>query len=203
VLDRINPINGTDVEGLLADADKLSFTAYHRLPIRHGMTVGELAQLFNRERNLNAELQVVLVEDWKRTKWFDETGLGWVNLLPNMHSLAAATLYRGICLLEPTNVSVGPGIDTPFELVSAPWIDERKLAGASNEAHLPGVRFVPVRFMPQASVHKNVECSGINIIVVDRQRFDTVLTGLEIAAQLLKNFPKDFSADKLNRLLVN
>jgi uncharacterized protein YbbC (DUF1343 family) len=203
VLDRVNPIDGGMVEGPLADADKLSFTAYHRLPVRHGMTVGELAQLFNQERNLHAELQIVRVEDWKRNRWFDETGLTWINPSPNMRSLTEATLYPGICLLEPTNVSVGRGTDTPFELVGAPWIDERQLARALNEAQLPGVRFVPVRFTPRASVHKDVECGGVNVIIVDRQSFEPVLTGLEVAAQLFKNFPKDFSADQLNRLLVN
>jgi uncharacterized protein YbbC (DUF1343 family)/CubicO group peptidase (beta-lactamase class C family) len=203
VLDRVNPINGNDVEGPIADSDRLSFIAYHELPIRHGMTVGELAQLFNRERGINADLQIVRVEDWRRTSWLDETGLTWVNPSPNMRSLTQATLYPGICLLEPTNVSVGRGTDTPFEVIGAPWIDGRKLAETLNRSNLPGVRFVPVRFTPKASVHQDVECGGINIIIVDRKVFEPVVTGLEIAAQLLKLFPKDFSVERLNRLLVN
>ena len=203
VLDRVNPINGTDVEGPLADHDKLSFIAHHQIPVRHGMTVGELAQLFNKERAINADLQIVRVEDWKRNQWFDETGLTWINPSPNMRSLTEATLYPGVGLIETTNVSVGRGTDTPFELVGAPWIDGRKFAEALNSAKLPGVRFVPVRFTPKASVHKDVECGGVNIIVTDRDRFEAVLLGMELAVQLKKLFAKDFAVDKFTRLLVN
>jgi uncharacterized protein YbbC (DUF1343 family)/CubicO group peptidase (beta-lactamase class C family) len=203
VLDRVNPINGQDVEGPLADPDKLSFTAPHPIPIRHGMTVGELALLFNKERNINADLNVVRVEDWRRSQWFDSTGLAWINPSPNMRSLTEATLYPGVCVLEPTNVSVGRGTDTPFEVIGAPWIDGRKLAEALNNARLPGVRFVPVRFTPKSSVHKDAECGGVNIIVTNRDLFEPVITGLEMAAQLRKLFPKDFLIDRFNRLLAN
>jgi uncharacterized protein YbbC (DUF1343 family) len=203
VLDRVNPINGTNVEGPLADGDKLSFIAHHQIPVRHGMTVGELAALFNKERGINADLQIVRVEDWKRTQWFDETGLTWVNPSPNMRSLTQATLYPGIGLIETTNVSVGRGTDTPFELVGAPWMDGRKLAEALNDANLPGVRFVPVRFTPKTSVHKDAECNGVNIIITDRSRFDSVLTGMELAVQVKKLFSKDFAVDRFTRLLVN
>ena len=203
VLDRVNPINATAVEGPLADGDKLSFIAHHQIPVRHGMTVGELAQLFNKERNINANLQIVRVEDWKRNQWFDETGLMWINPSPNMRSLTQATLYPGVGLLEVTNVSVGRGTDTPFELVGAPWLDGRKFAEALNAAKLPGVRFVPVRFTPKASVHKDAECGGVNLILTNREAFDPVLTGLEMAVQLKKLFSKDFQADRFNRLLVS
>ena len=203
VLDRVNPIGGTEVEGPIADADKLSFTAYHQLPIRHGMTVGELAQLFNRERGINADLQVVQVENWRREEQFDETGLVWVNPSPNMRSLTEASLYPGIGLLETTNVSVGRGTDTPFELVGAPWLDGRKLASTLNKSQLDGVRFVPVRFTPRASIHKDTECGGVNIVITDRVQFEPVTTGLEIASQLLKLYPKDFSVDQFNDLLAN
>ncbi|HKC85265.1 MAG TPA: exo-beta-N-acetylmuramidase NamZ domain-containing protein, partial [Blastocatellia bacterium] len=203
VLDRVNPINGQDVEGPLADPDKLSFTAPHPIPIRHGMTAGELALLFNKERNINADLHVMRVADWRRSQWFDSTGLPWINPSPNMRSLTEATLYPGVCLLEPTNVSVGRGTDTPFEVIGAPWINGRKLAEALNNAKLPGVRFVPVRFTPKSSVHKDAECGGVNIIVTNRDLFEPVITGLEMAAQLRKLFPKDFSIEKFNRLLAN
>jgi uncharacterized protein YbbC (DUF1343 family) len=203
VLDRVNPINGQDVEGPLADADRLSFTAHHPIPVRHGMTVGELALLFNKERNINADLSVVRVEDWRRSQWFDSTGLVWTNPSPNMRSLTEATLYPGVCLLEPTNVSVGRGTDTPFEIIGAPWIDGRKLSEALNGAKLPGVRFVPVRFTPKSSVHKDAECGGANIIVTNRDLFEPVITGLEMASQLRKLFPKDFLIDRFNRLLAN
>ncbi len=203
VLDRVNPIGGVSVEGPPADSDKLTFTAYHQLPVRHGMTAGELAQLFNRERAINADLQVVRVENWQRDEWFDETGLAWVNPSPNMRSVTEATLYPGVALLETTNVSVGRGTGTPFELVGAPWIDGRRLAAAMNGARLPGVRFVPVRFTPDSSTHKNVECGGINIIVTDRAQFEPVTTGIEIAVQLLKAWPKDFTSANFIRLLAN
>ena len=167
------------------------------------MTVGELALLFNKERNINADLSVVRVEDWRRSQWFDSTGLAWINPSPNMRSLTEATLYPGVCLLEPTNVSVGRGTDTPFEIIGAPWIDGRKLSEALNGAKLPGVRFVPVRFTPKSSVHKDAECGGANIIVTNRDLFEPVITGLEMASQLRKLFPKDFLIDRFNRLLAN
>ena len=203
VLDRINPINGSDVEGPIADADKLSFIAHNQIPLRHGMTMGELAQLYNGERNINADLQIVKLENWRRHQWFDETGLTWINPSPNMRSLTEATLYPGIALLETTNVSVGRGTDTPFEILGAPYIDGRKLAEALNAAKLSGVRFVPVRFTPNASINKGVECGGVNIFVTNRNSFEPVLTGLEIASQIFKMYPKEFNVDKFNRLLVS
>jgi uncharacterized protein YbbC (DUF1343 family)/CubicO group peptidase (beta-lactamase class C family) len=203
VLDRLNPINGLDVEGPLADGDKLSFVAHHQLPVRHGMTIGELAMLFNSERGINADLQVIRVEEWSRANWFDETGIGWVNPSPNMRSLTEATLYPGVCLLEPTNVSVGRGTDTPFEQIGAPWIDGRKLAEALNRAGLPGVRFIPVRFTPKASLHKDVECGGVNLVITDRARFEPVLTGLEMAAAIRKLFGAAFNSDRFVRLLAS
>jgi len=203
VLDRVNPIGGTEVEGPIADSDKLSFIAYHQLPVRHGMTVGELAQLFNGERKFGADLEVIRLENWRRSALFDQTGLTWINPSPNMRSLTEAFLYPGIGLLETTNVSVGRGTDTPFEVVGAPWIDGVKLGRALNEKHLAGVRFVPVRFTPRASVHQGVECGGINIVVSDRNAFEPISTGLEIATQLIALFPKDLAVDRFNRLLVN
>ena len=203
VLDRVNPINGVDVEGPLADGDKLSFIAHHQIPVRHGMTIGELAMLFNKERGINADLQVIRIDGWTRESWLDQTGLTWVNPSPNMRSLTQATLYPGVCLLEPTNVSVGRGTDTPFELIGAPWIDGRKLADSLNRAGLPGVRFIPVRFTPKASVHKDADCGGVNILVTDRTRFEPVLTGLELAAQIRRLFGASFNSDRFLRLLVN
>ena len=203
VLDRINPINGSDVEGPIADADKLSFIAHNQIPLRHGMTMGELAQLYNGERNINADLQIVKVENWRRQQWFDETGLTWINPSPNMRSLTEATLYPGIALLETTNVSVGRGTDTPFEILGAPYIDGRKLAEALNAAKLSGVRFVPVRFTPNASTNKGLECGGVNVFITNRNSFEPVLTGLEIASQIFKMYPKEFNVDKFNRLLVS
>jgi uncharacterized protein YbbC (DUF1343 family)/CubicO group peptidase (beta-lactamase class C family) len=203
VLDRPNPIGGVDVEGPLADADKLSFTAYHRLPVRHGMTVGELARLFNEQRKIGCDLRVVKMENWRRGMWLDATGQTWVNPSPNMRSLTEATLYPGVGLLETTNVSVGRGTDTPFEIVGAPWLDGRKLATYLNGRGLAGVRFVPVRFTPRASVFKEQECGGVNLVVTDRARFRPVRTGLEMAVALRRLYPNDWKVEDYKRLLVN
>lgn len=203
VLDRPNPINGIDVEGPIADADKLSFTAYHTIPVRHGMTIGELARLYNDERHLNADVRVIRMENWRRSMWFDATGLTWINPSPNMRSLTEATLYPGIGLLETTNLSVGRGTDTPFEIIGAPWMDGQKLSSYLNARRLPGVRFVPVRFKPTASVFKNEDCQGVNIVIVDRARFQPLLTGLEIAVALHSLFATEWKVDSYLRLLVN
>ncbi|HEX8686202.1 MAG TPA: exo-beta-N-acetylmuramidase NamZ domain-containing protein, partial [Pyrinomonadaceae bacterium] len=203
VLDRPNPIGGADAEGPVADDDKLSFTAYHTLPVRHGMTAGELARLFNEQRKIGCDLRVIRMENWRRGMWLDATGQTWVNPSPNMRSLTEATLYPGVGLLEMTNVSVGRGTDTPFELVGAPWLDGRRLAAYLNGRGLAGVRFVPVRFTPRASVHKDAECGGVNLVVTDRARFRPVRAGLEMAVALRRLYPQEWKVDAYARLLVN
>jgi len=203
VLDRPNPIGGLDVEGPIADKDKLSFTAYHTIPTRHGLTIGELAQLFNRQRNIGADLRVIKMDGWRRSMWFDETNLTWINPSPNMRSLTEATLYPGVGLLETTNLSVGRGTDTPFEVVGAPWIQGDRLAEYLNQRGLPGVRFVPLRFTPNASVFKDQQCGGVNIIITDRALFRPLPTGIEMALALRKLYPNDWQVDKYLRLLVN
>ena len=203
VLDRANPINGVDIEGPIADTDKLSFTAYHTIPVRHGMTVGELARLYNEERRLGADVRVIKMENWRRAMWLDATNLTWVNPSPNMRSLTEAALYPGIGLLETTNLSVGRGTDTPFEVVGAPWLDGQKLASDLNERHIAGVRFVPVRFTPRSSVFKNEECGGVNVLITDRSRLRSVLTGIEVAVALHRLFPAEWKIDGYSRLLVN
>ena len=203
VLDRPNPIGGTEVEGPIADNDKLSFISYHPIPTRHGLTIGELAHLFNKQRNIGADVRVIKMEGWRRTMWFDETNLTWVNPSPNMRSLTEATLYPGVGLLETTNVSVGRGTDTPFEIVGAPWIQGDKLADHLNQRGLPGVRFVPVRFTPKASVFKEEQCGGVNIIITDRSAFRPLLTGIEMALALRKLYANEWKVDSYLRLLVN
>jgi uncharacterized protein YbbC (DUF1343 family)/CubicO group peptidase (beta-lactamase class C family) len=203
ILDRPNPINGIDVEGPIADADKLSFTAYYTIAVRHGMTVGELARLYNGEKNLGADVRVIQLENWRRAMWFDSTGLNWINPSPNMRSLTEAALYPGVGLLETTNLSVGRGTDTPFEVIGAPWLDGQKLASYLNARRIPGVRFIPVRFKPNASVFKNEECSGINLVITDRARFQSVATGIEVAVALHSLYPADWKVDSYSRLLVN
>jgi uncharacterized protein YbbC (DUF1343 family)/CubicO group peptidase (beta-lactamase class C family) len=203
VLDRPNPIGGLDVEGPIADADKLSFISYHRIPVRHGMTIGELARLFNEQSKLGCDLRVIEMAGWRRSMWLDETNLLWVNPSPNMRSLNEATLYPGIGLLETTNVSVGRGTDTPFEVVGAPWIDGQQLAAHLNNQKIAGVRFVPVRFTPSASVFKGEECGGVNIIVTDREKLRPVTNGFEIAVALHKLYPSQWKIDSYLRLLAN
>ncbi len=203
VLDRPNPINGIDVEGSLAEEDKLTFIAAHTIPVRYGLTIGELGQMMNTERKIGADLRVIKMENWSRAMWFDETGQTWVNPSPNMRSLTQATLYPGIGLLETTNVSVGRGTDTPFEVIGAPWLDGQRLAKYLNERNLPGVRFVPIRFKPNASVFKGEDLGGVNIVITDRSQFKSVRTGIEIAAALRLLYPKDWNVERYGRLLVN
>jgi uncharacterized protein YbbC (DUF1343 family) len=203
VLDRSNPINGLNVAGAIADADKFSFVAPHNLPVRHGMTIGEIAQMFNIEKKIGADLRVIKMENWQRGMWFDQTNQTWINPSPNMRSLTEATLYPGIGMLEYTNISVGRGTDTPFEIIGAPWIDGRRLAAHLNERNLTGVRFVPVKFKPNASVYKGEDLGGINIIITDREKFEPVRTGIEIAVALRKLYPIDWKMERLLGLLVN
>jgi len=203
VLDRPNPINGMDVEGPLADPDRLSFIAYHTIPVRHGMTVGELALLFNAQREIGCDLRVVKMENWRRRMWLDATNQTWVNPSPNMRSLTQATVYPGVGLLETTNLSVGRGTDTPFEVVGAPWLDGQRLASYLNARGLAGVRFVPVRFTPRASVFKGEACGGVNLIVTDRDLFRPVRTGLEVAVALRRLYPAEWKVDDYLRLLAN
>src|SRR5262245_8014871 len=163
VLDRPNPINGLTVEGPLPDEGRSSFVAFHNIPLRHGMTVGELARMFKAERHVDVELEVVKCEGWKRSEMYDATNLPWVNPSPNMRSLTEALLYPGVGLLETTNLSVGRGTDTPFERVGAPWIDPVTWASELNRAGLPGVRFVPTRFTPRERQYAGQECGGVFI----------------------------------------
>ncbi len=203
VLDRPNPIGGTYVQGPIADPGSESFVSYWQLPIRHGMTVGELAQFFNGERSIGAKLTVVPMEGWMRGDWFDSTGGMWINPSPNMRSLTAATLYTGIGMIEGTNISVGRGTDTPFELVGAPWIDALALSAYLNERQIDGVRFLPLHFTPTASIYANQPCGGVNIVVTARDGLDAPELGLEIAAALLHLYPNQFKAAALDGLMRN
>jgi uncharacterized protein YbbC (DUF1343 family)/CubicO group peptidase (beta-lactamase class C family) len=203
VLDRPNPITGSFVQGPVSDAGHESFTNYTSLPVRHGMTVGELAQMFNSERGINAKLKIVAMEGWLRGDWFDSTGLTWVNPSPNMRSLREATLYPGVGLIEGTNVSVGRGTDTPFEQIGAPWIKGRELAEYLNARAITGMRFVPVSFMPNASAYSGQLCQGVSFVLLDRNTLDAPELGIEVASALRKLYPNDFKIERMNELLVN
>lgn len=203
VLDRPDPITGSFVQGPAPDPGRESFTNYFPLPVRHGMTMGELAKLFNSERSINARLQVVPMEGWMRGDWYDSTGLSWVNPSPNLRSLAEATFYPGVALVEGTNVSVGRGTGTPFELLGAPWIKARELAQYLNAREISGVRFVPVSFTPDASTYAGEKCEGVNMILVERNAFDGPELGIELASALHKLYPEQFHMERMIELLVN
>jgi uncharacterized protein YbbC (DUF1343 family)/CubicO group peptidase (beta-lactamase class C family) len=203
VLDRPNPITGSFVQGAVSDPGRESFTNYFPIPVRHGMTMGELAKMFNGERNLNAKLTVVPMEGWLRGDWYDSTTLPWINPSPNMRSLTEATLYPGVGLVEGTDVSVGRGTDTPFELLGAPWIKAAELAQYLNARNISGVRFVPLSFTPGASVHSGKKCEGVNIILIDRNSLDAPELGIELASALHKLYPEQFHMDRMIELLDN
>ena len=203
VLDRPNPIGGSRVAGPVLDPGTESFVGYHPVALRHGMTVGELAQMFNEELNLNLDLTVVRCQGWSREQCFDETQLPWINPSPNIRSLAQATLYPGIGMLETTNVSVGRGTETPFEILGAPWIDGQKLARSLNATGLAGVQFNPTQFTPNASKYKNEICGGVGIAITNRQMIHPVRVGIAIACQLRRMYPTKWKTRSLNRLLSN
>ena len=196
VLDRPNPIDGFDVEGPDPDAAAIGFNAYLPMPIRHGLTLGELARLFNGEKHVGADLTVVAMWNWRRDDWFDDTGVAWVNPSPNMRSLTAATIYPGVGAIEGTNISVGRGTDTPFERIGAPWIDGPALAASLNARALPGVRFYPISFTPAKGAKLGGQlCHGVYIIVTDRDRVRPVRVGLEIASALARLHGSAFALD--------
>ncbi len=203
VLDRPDPITGSFVQGPVADAGRESFTSYSMLPVRHGMTMGELAKMFNAERKINAKLTVVAMEGWQRGDWFDATGLEWVNPSPNLRSVTEAALYPGVALIEGTNVSVGRGTDSPFELLGAPWIKSKELAAYLNARGIAGVRFVPIQFTPTASNYSGEKCEGVNIVLTERNALDAPELGIELAAALRKLYPADYKMERMAELLVN
>ena len=203
VLDRPNPLTGSIVQGPISDAGHESFTNYFPLPVRHGMTLGELAKMFNTERNINAKLTVVPMEGWLRGDWYDSTGLAWINPSPNLRNLTQGTLYPGVAMVEGTNVSVGRGTDSPFELLGAPWIKARDLASYLNARSISGVRFVPTQFTPSSSAYSGQLCQGVSIILVDRNTLDAPELGIELASALHKLYSDQFQLEKMKDLLVN
>lgn len=196
VLDRPNPINASLVQGPILDNHLKSFTGYFPLPARHGMTVGELAKMFNDEEKIGATLHVIKMRGYKRTHWYDETGLLWVSPSPNLRTLAETILYPGVAMVEGSNVSVGRGTTTPFELLGAPWMNREELAAYLNQRKIQGLRFMPAEFIPNSSHFKNQLCYGVQIILVDRQGLDSPALGIEIASALHRLYPQSFQLDK-------
>jgi uncharacterized protein YbbC (DUF1343 family) len=203
ILDRPNPIAGSFVQGPVSDEGRESFTNYFPEPVRHGMTLGELGKMFNAERHTGARLEVVAIEGWQPGDWFDSTGLSWVNPSPNLRNLTEAALYPGVALIEGTNVSVGRGTDTPFEVVGAPWIKSRELTAYLNARGIQSVRFVPVVFTPSASNFAGERCEGVNLMILDRNTLDSPELGIELASALHKLYPNDFKLERMADLLVN
>ena len=203
VLDRPDPVTGSVVSGPIADEDKRNYVAYYMIPSRHGMTLGELAQLFNGEQHLGAKLAVVPMQGWQRGDWFDSTGQAWINPSPNLRNLNENTLYPGVALIEGTNVSVGRGTDTPFEVVGAPWIKSSELASYLNTRHIGGVRFVPYSFTPKSANYANQLCGGVNMVVTNRLTLDSPELGIELAAALHKFYPNDFHMDRMMTIVAN
>ncbi len=202
VLDRPNPITGVHVEGPVLDRDLESFVGCFEMPIRHGMTFGELAAMVNGERHIGADLRVIAMKNWERGDWFDETGLTWVDPSPNMRSLNAATLYPGVAMLEASsNYSVGRGTDAPFEQIGADWIEGRQLASFLNGRFIPGVRFYPTRFRPVASNFKGRQIEGVRFVITDRNSFDSSRLGLELGYALEKLYPGKIPWET-NRFLI-
>jgi uncharacterized protein YbbC (DUF1343 family) len=201
VLDRINPIAGTALEGPI-HTGKSEFVAFHKMPLRHSMTLGEIAQMLNAERGWNCDLTVIRCDGWRRNAWFDQCSLPWTNPSPNMRSVNAATLYPGVGLMESA-LSVGRGTDTPFEIIGAPYADDLKLAAELNAQKLAGIRFVPVRFTPKASTFKDKECRGVQMVITDRERLAPVDVGIAIALTMQRLYGEKFAIEKMRNLLTD
>ena len=201
VLDRPNPVNGWQIEGPNQSEPIREFIAYFPMPVRHGLTLGELARVFNAEKKINADLTVIPVENWRREYWYDETGLAWINPSPNMRNLNQAALYPGIGAIEYSNISVGRGTDQPFEQLGAPWIDGPRLAAALNARKLPGIRFYPVAFTPTTSKYAKQVCQGVFMVITNRSQLQPVRVGLEIAGALFTLFGEQYQLENTDLLL--
>jgi uncharacterized protein YbbC (DUF1343 family) len=195
VLDRPNPIGGEIVEGAVLDSNFKSFVGMYPIPARHGMTVGELATLFNQKHGINCELIVVRAENWRRSQWQDETGLPWVNPSPNLRSLAALTSYPGTVYFEGTTLTEGRGTDRPFEQIGAPWLNAPEVARLMNERRLPGVRFeaITMAVAPTAAKHKGLTIPGIRFVITDRNAYRPVRASLLLIDQIRRLHPTDFA----------
>jgi uncharacterized protein YbbC (DUF1343 family) len=201
VLDRPNPLNGDIVEGPMLDAEKTSFVAYYPLPVRYGLTIGELAQFFNTENHINAQLHVIPMKNWHRNYFFESTGLKWIPPSPNLRTLKGALLYPGLEILQNAGVSVGRGTEAPFEEFGAPWINGEEVAAVLNAKSLPGVHFVNQPFIPVSGLYAGQHCGGVGVRVIDRAALRSMRVGLEIAAELHKKYPDQFDLAKILLLL--
>jgi len=203
VLDRPNPLGGQVVEGPMLDADKTNFVAYFPIPVRYGLTIGELAQFFNAENHIGADLHVIAMKNWHRNYFFESTGIKWIPPSPNLRTIKGSILYPGIEILQNAGVSVGRGTETPFEEFGAPWMDGEQVAASLNARNLPGVHFASKPFIPIAGLYSGQRCGGVSARVTDRAAVRSMRMGLEIAAILQKLYPKQFDSSKLIGLVGN
>ena len=201
VFDRPDPLDGETIEAPMLDPDRTSFTGYFPMPVRYGMTMGELAQMFNVENKIGADLHVEAMLGWRRSETYDQTGLAWIPPSPNLRTLNEAFLYPGLEILQAGRVSVGRGTDTPFEILGAPWIHGDEFSAALDRRHIPGVRFAPARFTPKSDIYQGEACQGVSIFVTNRNRLDSMRMGLEIAAVLGRMYPDQFQVEKTIELL--
>ena len=198
VLDRPNPINGIDISGpMLKNINVFGLAGVHNLPIRHGMTPGELALLFKADEKMQLNLNIIKMEGWKREMWFDETGIPWVNPSPNIRNMNQASLYPGLGLFERLNVANKRGLPSPFEMIGAPWINAYDFVNSLNKYNLPGVNFTPIKFSPEEHKYSNELCEGIYITITDREKLEPVKLGFIIIITLYKMYPEEFDINKL------
>jgi uncharacterized protein YbbC (DUF1343 family) len=201
VLDRPNPLGGEIIEGPVLDRDRISFVGYFPMPVRYAMTMGELAQMFNSENKIGADLHVVAMQDWHRRDFYDMTGLEWIAPSPALHTLRENFLYPGVEILQAAGVSVGRGTPTPFELIGAPWIDSTMLLTELNRRQVPGVRFAETEFTPASGLYSGIPCKGISIDLQNRGSFQPIMMGLEIVSALHRLYPAQFHVEKMIELL--
>jgi uncharacterized protein YbbC (DUF1343 family) len=201
VLDRPNPLGGYLVEGPLPDRDQLKFTAYFTMPIIYGLTIGELAKMFNAENKIGADLMVVEMQGWEREEFFDKTGLKWIAPSPNLRTVGETLTYPALDILQAAGVSVGRGTDRPFEMFGAPWMDGEKVAGILAAREIHGVKFQAVKFTPTSDLYKGQECGGVSVTLTDKRYFQPVLIGIEIAEVLWWQYPGNFQVEKMMTLL--
>jgi uncharacterized protein YbbC (DUF1343 family) len=201
VLDRPNPLGGERIEGPMLDKGRISFTGYFPMPIVYGMTLGELARMFNAENNTGAELHVVAMKDWRRSETYDQTGLKWIAPSPNLRTLNEAFIYPGIETLQPGGISVGRGTETPFEVFGAPWVQSDPFLKNMSDRNIPGVRFTGTQFTPSAGPFSGEVCNGLKIEVTDRTSFDAIRVALEAADAFHRFYPDRFDMTKLTALL--
>jgi uncharacterized protein YbbC (DUF1343 family) len=203
VLDRPNPLGGEIIEGPMLDADKTNFVAYFPLPVRYALTIGELAQFFNAENHIGADLHVITMRSWHRNYFFESTGIKWIPPSPNLRTTKGSILYPGIEILQSAGVSVGRGTQTPFEEFGAPWMNGDEVAAALNARNIPGVHFAGQPFIPIAGLYSGQRCGGVSIKIIDRFKVRSMRMGLEIVLILQKLYAKQFEISKMIELVGN